>query len=416
MTEKDIKQNVDETVEVRQGEGEMDAASKSLTNALGVSFGILKIVMAVLVLLFVASGIFKVESNEQAIVLRFGKIRGEPLGPGLKFGFPEPIDEVIKIPVKKVQTLNIDSLWYSETEAEKLGGRPSRFGATLAPNVDGYCLTRNDSIVGEGGMDYNIVHCKWVLTYKIDFPERFFRNVYYRSPKPGEDFMEVMSESVDPMLKAMAADSVVTTMVNYSIDEAIVSTSSIARGVKIALQEKLDAIESGITVQNIVPERISWPRQVNDAFENSNRASQEKDRQVSEATGYARKVLSEAGGPEAASLLEGLKKEGLGNEEKARLLSRVAGQSQEIIAGARAYRTNVVETASANAKYLEQLLPEYRQRPKLVIQKIYQDAIEEVLENADEKILIEPSTAGKIRELRIQINRDRSIGKKNSEK
>ena len=416
MTEKDIKQNVDETVEVRQGEGEMDAASKSLTNALGVSFGILKIVMAVLVLLFVASGIFKVESNEQAIVLRFGKIRGEPLGPGLKFGFPEPIDEVIKIPVKKVQTLNIDSLWYSETEAEKLGGRPSRFGATLAPNVDGYCLTRNDSIVGEGGMDYNIVHCKWVLTYKIDFPERFFRNVYYRSPKPGEDFMEVMSESVDPMLKAMAADSVVTTMVNYSIDEAIVSTSSIARGVKIALQEKLDAIESGITVQNIVPERISWPRQVNDAFENSNRASQEKDRQVSEAKGYARKVLSEAGGPEAASLLEGLKKEGLGNEEKARLLSRVAGQSQEIIAGARAYRTNVVETASANAKYLEQLLPEYRQRPKLVIQKIYQDAIEEVLENADEKILIEPSTAGKIRELRIQINRDRSIGKKNSEK
>lgn len=416
MTDKDIEPNVSDSVEAGRVEGEMDVASKSLTSALGVSFSILKIIMAFLVLLFVASGIFEVDSNEQAIVLRFGKIRSEPVGPGLKFGFPAPIDEIIKIPVKEVQTLGIDSLWYSETEAEKLGGRARRPGATLKPNVDGYCLTRNDSIYGQDGMDYNIVHCKWVLSYLIDDPEKFFRNIYYESPEPGEDLMEVMKESLDPMLKAMAADAVVVTMVNYSIDEAIVSTSSISKGVKIALQAKLDAIDSGIKVSGMeVAGRISWPRQVNDAFENSNRASQDKQRQISEADGYARKLLSEAGGPDAVELLAGLKKDGLSEEQKAQYLSRVAGTSQEIIAGARAYRTDVVETAAANAQYLEQLLPEYRKRPKLVLQEIYQDAIEEVLANADEKILIEPSKAGKTRELRIQINRDRSIGKKKAD-
>ena len=412
MTDKDIEPNVSESVEARQVEGEMDVASKSLTNALGISFSILKIIMALLVLLFLASGIFEVESNEQAIVLRFGKMRGEPLGPGLKFGFPAPIDEIIKIPVTDSQTLSIDSLWYSESPAEKLGGEPRRPGPTLKPNVDGYCLTRNDSILGQEGMDYNIVHCKWVLNYTIDFPERFFRNIYYKSPDPGQDLMEVMKESLDPMLKALAADAVVTTMVNYSIDEAILSTSSITNAVKIALQERLNSVESGIVVESIVPERIIWPRQVNDAFENSNRASQNKQKQVSEADGYARKLLSEAGGPDAAKLLAGLKKEGISEEEKAKLLSQVAGKSQEIIAEARAYRTDVVESAAANADYLKQLLPEYRKRPKLVLQELYQDAIEEVLANADEKILIEPSSGGKKRELRIQINRDPSIGKK----
>ncbi len=413
MTDKDIEPNVSESVEARQVEGEMDVASKSLTNALGVSFSILKIIMALLVLLFLASGIFEVESNEQAIVLRFGKMRSEPLGPGLKFGFPAPIDEIIKIPVKEVQTLSIDSLWYSESKAEKLGGKPRRPGPTLKPNVDGYCLTRNDSILGQDGMDYNIVHCKWVLSYLIDDAEKFFRNIYYESPEPGQDLMEVMKESLNPMLKALAADAVVTTMVNYSIDEAIVSTSSISRGVKIALQERLDAIDSGIKVSSMeVSGRISWPRQVNDAFEDSNRASQNKQKQVSEADGYARKLLSEAGGPDAAKLLAGLKKEGISEEEKADLLSQVAGKSQEIIAEARAYRTDVVESAAANADYLKQLLPEYRKRPKLVLQELYQDAIEEVLANADEKILIEPSSGGKKRELRIQINRDPSIGKK----
>ena len=91
------------------------------------------------------------------------------------------------------------------------------------------------------------------------------------------------------------------------------------------------------------------------------------------------------------------------------LWSQLAGAAQIKIAEARAYRTEVVETAKADADYLQRLLPEYRKRPKLVIQEIYQDAIEYVLNNTDEKIIIQPTEGGKDTEIRILLSRDRTL-------
>ena len=55
---------------------------------------------------------------------------------------------------------------------------------------------------------------------------------------------------------------------------------------------------------------------------------------------------------------------------------------------------------------LKSLLPEYRKNPELVVQRIYLDAIDAVLANADEKIVVEPSDISALRELRILLNRD----------
>jgi len=415
MTEKEIEQK-SEKFDVNQGQEELDVANKSLTEALGVSFSILKIIMVVLVILFIGSGVFSVQSEEQALVLRLGKIRGvgesRLLGPGFHWAFPEPIDEIVRIPVKKVQSLGIDSFWYFMTEDEKLGKATRYAPATMNPTKDGYCLTRNDSISGMESTDYNIVHSKWQLTYRIDNPERFFRNIYYRAPNPGEDFFDVTADMVEPLLRSMSADAIVTTMVKYSIDEAIVSNPDIPDNVKSLLQQKLDQIDSGITVVGMqIAGKITWPRQVDDAFQASNKASQEKQKLITEAKAYSEKTLNEAGGPDAEQILVALKAEDLSEEQRKSLLSRLSGSSQEQIAHARAYRTKAVETAKASAEYLREILPEYRERPKLVLQKIYQDAIEEVLNNAEEKIFIQPAISGKSKELRILINRDPSIGK-----
>jgi hypothetical protein len=45
----------------------------------------------------------------------------------------------------------------------------------------------------------------------------------------------------------------------------------------------------------------------------------------------------------------------------------------------------------------------------LVIQKIYQDAIEEVLNNADEKMIIQPTEGSKSKEVRIMLGRDPAL-------
>ena len=420
MTDGEFEQKSDDTVGITGGGSELDAASKSLADALRISFAVLKLIMVVLVILFFASGVFRIQPNEQALVLRFGKIHGigdgRLLNPGLHWAFPEPIDEIVRIVVKKKQLVAIDSFWYYESEKDKLKGRKTRGGRTLNPLRDGYCLTRNDSVIEARGNDYNIVHAKWQLTYTIDKPELFFKNIYYKAPSPGQDFSDVVSEMLDPLLKAMAEDAIVTTMVNYSIDEAIVSESRIPRDVARLVQAKLDRIDGGITVDSMqISGKITWPRQVDEAFQALNKASQESQKVISEAGAYAEKTLNEAGGPDTEEILAALKSTIISDDQRERLLSQMSGACQEKISLARAHRTKTVETAKANAEYLQKLLPEYRKRPKLVLHKIYQDAIEEVLNNAEEKVFIQPSTDGKPKKLWVLINRDPTIGKSKPE-
>lgn len=404
----------------KEAVGSLDTASSSLFEALRVSFIILKVIMIVLVVLFLASGFRTVGSDEQALVLRFGKIRGvgekRILGPGLKLLFPYPIHEIVKIPVEKRTNLPINSFWYFQTREETLPEGPKsqiRVPAELNPLKDGYCLTRSqkqETLGGAVGSDYNIIHCKWQLTYKIDDAERFFRNIYIDDVRPGQSYAEVIESSIRPLLEGLFEDAVVTAIVNYTIDQALfLSQDRITGHVGKLLQEKLDKIQSGITVVSVQLTDSIWPRQVNNAFLASLRASQESQKSISEARGYAEKTINEAAGPVAEELLAALEKKDISESEQELLWSQLAGEGRELIAEAKAYRTKTVEGARANAEYLQKILPEYQKRPKLVIHDIYQEAIEYVLNNADEKIIIQPTKGLKGQELRILINRDPAI-------
>jgi len=411
-----------QSLQQRVGE-QLDAAGKSLSEALRISFAILKVIMIVLVVIFLASGFRTVSSDEQAIVLRFGKIRGvgeeRLLGPGLHWVFPYPIDDIVRIPVQKKVNLPIDSFWYSQTSAEILGEGPkrrTRVPEQLNPVKDGYCIIRSErqdqTTAGLIGSDYNIVHCKWQLTYKIDDPERFFQNIYVdlQNIKAGQNYADVISKEITPLLEYMVADAVVTAMVNYTIDDVMFEqVARVTQHVKKLLQEKLDEIESGIQVVSMQLTDRVWPRQVDEAFQASIKASQESQKAISEARTYAENTLNEAAGPVAMQLYAAVHDETINEEQKELLWSQLAGASQEKIAQARAYRTKVVESAKANVEYLHGILPEYRKRPRLVTQKIYLDAIEYVLNNAAEKFIVQPTAGSKGREFRIILNRNPTI-------
>ncbi len=398
---------------------ESDTATQSLQDALRKTFFILKGIMVLLVLWFVTSGIFSVQENEKALILRFGKIRPygkegkQVLDSGLKWTWPAPISEIIKIPTTQ-QTIEIEDFWYFMTDTEKLDPKVAATmyaPPAMDPTRDGYCLTRSETRDSTSGIDYNIVHCRWQLTYQIGDPAQFFQNMYHRSPGPGQTFMSQVAESVHPLIKSLAADAIVSTLIRYSIDEAIVSQKGIADTVSKILQDKLDSIHSGLTVNTMLPlGKITWPRQVNDAFLQSNRASQQRQQMIDQAKGDASKLLNEAGGAKASEVLDKMKSPSLSDAQREQLCSELAGASQEVIAQAKAYRTKVVEETKSSADYLRSLLPEYRKRPELVLNRIYQDAIEEVMQNAQEKIFLQPSD-DKAKELRILINRDPAIRK-----
>ncbi|MFB0525089.1 MAG: SPFH domain-containing protein, partial [Phycisphaerae bacterium] len=259
---------------------------------------------------------------------------------------------------------------------------------------------------------------KWQLTYKIDDPERFFQNVYVdlENIEAGQNYADVISENIIPLLEYMVSDAVVTAMVNYTIDDCLFEqVARVTQHVKKLLQEKLDEIESGIKVVSMQLTDKIWPRQVDEAFQASIKASQESQKAISEARTYAENTLNEAAGPIAMQLYKALHDETKSSEQKELLWSQLAGAAQEKIAQSRAYRTKVVESAKANVEYLREILPEYRKRPRLVTQKIYLDAIEYVLNHAAEKFIVQPTKGSKGREFRIILNRNPTI-KPRSEK
>src|SRR5512137_487370 len=95
----------------------VDAGSQALAEALRSSFAIIKVVMVLLVLLFLASGFFTVGPQERAILLRFGKPVGEGeaalLLPGLHWSLPYPIDESITVSISGLQQVSSTVGWYA---------------------------------------------------------------------------------------------------------------------------------------------------------------------------------------------------------------------------------------------------------------------------------------------------------------
>lgn len=413
-SDKDLKPNTPD----KSRPVELDAAGKSLSEALGISFVILKVIMAVLILAFLASGFKTVGSDEQALVLRFGKIRGVGEGRVLKprtwpyWIISYPVEKMVKIPVEKKVDLAIRPFWYYQSKEEMLmeaSIKKTRILPELDPIKDGYCITRSErqdeNISGSSGSDYNIVHCKWRLTYQIDDPVRFFKNIYIKDVKPGDIYLDVVIESITPLLQNIFEDAIVTATVNYTIDDIMYEkVARLTEDIKELVQEKLNTIESGLKVVQIQLTEKTWPLQVDKEFQALVTASQDRQTKINAARAYAESTLNEAAGPVAEKLFAALYDDTVSEEEKELLWSQLAGTAQEKISQARSYQSKVVSNARANAEYLKVLLPEYRKHPELVIQKIYQDAIERIFNNVDEKFII-PKGA----EWRILINRDPSV-------
>lgn len=334
------------------GDSREDAGSVALAEALRSSFVIVRIILAGLVIYFLGSGVFTVSSQERAIVLRFGEpIRraGQvELGPGLHWAFPYPIDEVVKMPVAQLQTVQSTVGWYNVSPEQEAAGIVPDHGTSLNPASEGY------SITGDG----NIIHARAIVRYRVTEPLKFHLNHAHGAV--------MMTNLVDNALTFAAA--------RYRVDDALRrDVAGFKELVLKRLGELVAAHDLGVTVEasDVVTRE---PRQVKADFDAVLAREVERGKVVSEAQAYASRTVNEARGQATARV-------NAGETDRSRLVQAVASEAQKFAS----------------------LLPEYRKNPGFFMRRAQAESLGRVLTNAQDKFYLPMSSRD---QLWLHLNRE----------
>jgi membrane protease subunit HflK len=333
----------------------VDAGSQALAEALRSSFAIIKVVMVLLVLLFLASGFFTVGPQERGILLRFGKPVGEGesalLLPGLHWSLPYPIDESIKVSITGLQQVRSTVGWYAVTPEQALLGIEPPATGTLNPIVEGYAITA----------DANIIHTRATLTYRIKDPIRYVFSFVNAS--------NAVQNALDNALLFAAS--------RFKVDDILTrDIAGFQEAVRRRASQLVDEQGLGILVEQCAVQSIP-PRQLKDAFAS-----------VLKAEVTRRKVLNEARGTEN------------------QLTNKASADAESVINLAQSARTNLVSDVAAQAKRFEEILPQFQRYPELFVQQRLTETLARVLTNVQDKIFLADSADGKARELRLLLNRE----------
>ena len=333
-----------------------DAGSQALSEALRSSFVIVKIVLAIMVVVFLASGFFVVQPQEKAVILRLGKPHGKGdkvlLEPGAHWSFPYPIDEVVRIPVGQVQMLRSTVGWYRTTAAMEAAGQLPPAPDSLPPAQEGYVLTA----------DGNIIHVKGELRYRI--------------AEPGLDYKFAFADASNAVLNAFN-NALIHASATYKADDVLSrDVGGFRERVRLNLERAIAQQKLGIAVDQIDIQATA-PLKLRQAFAAVSEAEARRGKTLLDVRSAANQALSQAQGEAAVRIARG-------ESDTARMVQFVA----------------------AEANRFASLLPEYRKNPALFRKMRQSEALQRLFANPEVEKYMVPSREGNPREIRIQINRE----------
>jgi membrane protease subunit HflK len=274
------------------------------------------IIAGIVVLLWLASGIYIVGPAERGVVLTFGQMtRVTEPGPG--WHVPWPVERVEVVNVTGVRTFEI-------------GYRNNPRNRVLRESL---MLTR----------DENIVDLQFAVQYDLKNPSDFLFNV--RNPDETVRF---------------AAETAMRQIVGLSLMDHVLyeQRERVALEARTLMQTILDRYQTGVRVIQVSMQGAAPPEQVQAAFDDAVRAGQDRERQKSEGEAYANDVIPRARG--AAS----------------RLLEEAEGHRQRVVA-----------TAEGEASRFRQIVAEYNRAPRVTRDRLYLEALQQVLTNATKVVV-----------------------------
>ena len=346
----------------RRGEPEIDleqilnrinAAFKGFTSRFGgggggnnaftyFTFGILALVFVI----WMASGIYQVSPGEQAVHRTFGKCC-RVTGTGLNWYWPAPIG-----------TKNIEST--EEIREMKLG-----FSAEGVAVSSGVLLAEAQMIAG----DLNIVDVPLVVQYRIKDLQAFLFNV----ADPGEGIATRGDREIAPdrpegrTLKDATEAALRLVVGQRTIDDVLTENKTqVQEDTLSLLQEVLDSYNAGIEITAVLLQEVKAPSEVLAAFQDVNRARQDKETLINQAQAFERDIIP-----------------------------RARGEAERVLQGAEAFRRERIAKAEGEAGRFLAILREFEKAKDVTRQRLYLEAMEEILPGIS-KFVVSPDAEGGI--------------------
>ncbi len=224
------------------------------------------IIVLTLVLLWLASGFYKVDSDENAVVLYFGKFNSVTT-PGLNYHVPFPFGKVLK---ESVTIVNTEEFGFTSAGSKSSGKR----------NLDA------ESLMLTG--DENIVDIEFQVQWQIsDIKDFVFNTVAPR-------------ESIRKAAESAMREIIARTPIVAALSDG---KSKIELESKELLQQILDSYKSGVRIVLVQLRRVDPPAQVIDAFRDVQTAKADKEKEINQAQAYANDVVPRARGT-ASQMIE----------------------------------------------------------------------------------------------------------------
>ena len=277
-------------------------------------------ILLVIVLIWLSTGFYIVDQGSRGVVLRFGK-HVETTKEGPHWHIPYPIEGVTTVNMQQVRTIEV-------------GYRTDDAGASKVKQPEEALMLTDDE---------NIIDLQFAVQYDL---------------KSAEDYL-FNNLATDDAVRS-ATESAVREVVGKSKLDYVLQNGreDVSAKTKILIQQILDRYKAGINIVSLSMQGASPPKQVQEAFDDVNRANQDLERQKNEGQAYANDVIPKA-----------------------------RGTASRLVAESAGYKLRVENEAKGNASRFEQILTQYNRAPEVTRQRLYIDAQEQILSSVSKVIV-----------------------------
>ena len=277
-------------------------------------------IIGIIAAIWLATGFYIVDSGSLGVEQRFGKYT-QTTEPGPRWHWPFPIESKDVVNMEQVRRLEVGY----RSNGDSTGGK------TKVPR-EALMLTE----------DENIIDLQFAVQYNLKNAKDFLFNNRSVEGEQGA----VMS----------AAETAIRVVVGKNklddlLQKGLADTSE-------RMQAILDSYQTGVKITSVSLQSAQPPEQVQEAFEDVNRANQDYQRQINEGQAYANDVVPKA-----------------------------RGNASRLVAEAAGYKLKVENEAKGNAARFEQILAQYNKAPEVTRQRLYLDTQEQVLSNTSKVII-----------------------------